>query len=80
MVTGVKVSVRLPPRLAEEIDSLVQAGLFSNRSDLIKEAIRHYLRELRKELTDEEKWRLKAVEDILKEDWESGEDSFWDSY
>jgi Arc/MetJ-type ribon-helix-helix transcriptional regulator len=80
VVTGVKVSVRLPPKLAEEIESLVKAGLFSNRSDLIKEAIRHYLRELRKELTDEEKWRLKAVEDILKEDWESEEDSFWDSY
>jgi Arc/MetJ-type ribon-helix-helix transcriptional regulator len=80
VVTGVKVSVRLPPKLAEEIDSLVKAGLFSNRSDLIKEAIRHYLMELKKELTDEEKWRLKAVEDVLKEDWESEEDSFWDSY
>ncbi|WP_048151182.1 ribbon-helix-helix domain-containing protein [Palaeococcus ferrophilus] len=80
MTTGVKVSVRLPPKLAEEIDSLVKEGLFSNRSDLIKEAIRYYIRELRKELTDEERWRLKAVEDVLKEDWESEEDSFWDSY
>lgn len=80
MTTGVKVSVRLPPKLAEEIDSLVKAGLFSNRSDLIKEAIRHYLRELRKELTEEERWRLKAVEEVLREDWESEEDSFWDSY
>ncbi|MDK2915041.1 MAG: hypothetical protein PWQ79_1956 [Thermococcaceae archaeon] len=79
MTTGVKVSVRLPPKLAEEIDSLVKAGLFSNRSDLIKEAIRHYLRELRKELTEEERWRLKAVEEVLREDWESEEDSFWDS-
>lgn len=79
MATSVKVSVRLPPRLAEEIDSLVKAGLFSNRSDLIKEAIRHYLRELRKELTEEERWMLKAVEDVLREDWESKEDSFWDS-
>ncbi|ASJ17055.1 CopG family transcriptional regulator [Thermococcus chitonophagus] len=81
MATTIKISVRLPPKIVEEIDRLVQNGVFSSRSDFIKEAVRHYLRELRKEeLTEEEKWVLNMVQPILAEDWNSKEDKFWDEY
>ncbi|MFA4662246.1 ribbon-helix-helix domain-containing protein [Pyrococcus kukulkanii] len=56
MATTIRISVRLPPKIVEEIDRLIQKGVFSNRSDFIKEAVRHYLRELRREgLTEEER-------------------------
>ncbi|MFA4647766.1 ribbon-helix-helix domain-containing protein [Pyrococcus kukulkanii] len=56
MATTVKISVRLPSKVVEEIDRLVQSGVFSNRSYSIKEAVRHYLREMRREeLTEEER-------------------------
>ncbi|NJE02081.1 ribbon-helix-helix protein, CopG family [Thermococcus sp. JdF3] len=80
MTAGVKVSVRLPPKLASEIDRLVEEGLFSNRSDFIKEAIRYYLRNVKESMEEDEKWVLAAVENVLREDWESEEDSFWDDY
>lgn len=81
MAVRVKVSVRLPPKLVGEIDKLVESGLFSNRSDFIKEAIRQYLRELkREELTKEERWVLGMVQPVVAEDWESEEDKFWDNY
>ncbi|WP_370519643.1 ribbon-helix-helix domain-containing protein [Thermococcus sp. JdF3] len=80
LTAGVKVSVRLPPKLASEIDRLVEEGLFSNRSDFIKEAIRYYLRNVKESMEEDEKWVLAAVENVLREDWESEEDSFWDDY
>jgi len=81
MVSTIKISARLPPKIVEEIDRLVQTGVFSNRSDFIKEAIRHYLRELKKEeLTEEERWVLNMVQPVLAEDWKSKEDEFWDDY
>ena len=81
MGSSIKVSARIPPKIVEEIDKLVQKGIFSNRSDFIKEAIRYYLRELKKEeLTEEERWVLHMVQPILAEDWESEEDEFWDNY
>ena len=81
MVSTIKISARLPPKIVEEIDRLVQTGVFSNRSDFIKEAIRHYLRELKKEeLTEEERWVLNMVQPVLAEDWKSKEDEFWDNY
>lgn len=81
MATTIKISARLPSKLVEEIDKLVQRGIFSNRSDFIKEAVRHYLRELKKEeLTEEELWVLNMVQPVLAEDWNSEEDKFWDNY
>lgn len=80
MIIGVKVFVRFFLKFVEEIDLFVKVGFFSNRSDLIKEVIWYYFREFRKEFMEEERWRLKVVEDVFKEDWESEEDSFWDFY
>ncbi|HHI01349.1 MAG TPA: ribbon-helix-helix protein, CopG family [Thermococcus litoralis] len=81
MSSSIKISARIPAKIVEEIDKLVQRGIFSNRSDFIKEAIRYYLRELKKEeLTEEERWVLHMVQPILAEDWESEEDKFWDNY
>jgi len=81
MATTVKISARLPSKIVEEIDRLVQSGVFSNRSDFIKEAVRHYLREMRREeLTEEERWVLNMVQPVLAEDWNSKEDEFWDDY
>ena len=81
MVSTIKISARLPPKIVEEIDRLVQTGVFNNRSDFIKEAIRHYLRELKKEeLTEEERWVLNMVQPVSAEDWKSKEDEFWDDY
>ncbi|MCD6189704.1 MAG: ribbon-helix-helix protein, CopG family, partial [Thermococcus sp.] len=79
MSSSIKISARIPAKIVEEIDKLVQRGIFSNRSDFIKEAVRYYLRELKKEeLTKEERWVLHMVQPILAEDWESEEDKFWD--
>jgi len=81
MSSSIKISARIPAKIVEEIDKLVQRGIFSNRSDFIKEAVRYYLRELKKEeLTKEEGWVLHMVQPILAEDWESEEDKFWDNY
>jgi Arc/MetJ-type ribon-helix-helix transcriptional regulator len=40
---GVTISLRLPKKLLEEIDSVVSEGMFQSRSDFIREAIRQYL-------------------------------------
>ena len=81
MATTVKISIRLPSKIVEEIDRLVQSGVFSNRSDFIKEAVRHYLKEMRREgLTEEGRWVLNMVQPVLAEDWNSKEDEFWDDY
>ena len=80
-MTTIKISTRLPEGLVREIDKMVGRGMFSNRSDFIKEAIRYYLRELKKEgITEEEQWVLRMTKPVLAEDWESEEDSFWDNY
>jgi len=84
MASTVKVSARLPSRVVQEIDRAVQKGVFSSRSDFLKEAVRHYLRELKKENfieeAEDEKWVLSAVQPILAEDWNSPEDDYWDDY
>nr|WP_240910823.1 hypothetical protein [Thermococcus sp. MAR1] len=54
--------------------------MFSNRSDFIKEAIRYYIRNVKERLREDELWILRAVEETLKEDWESESDRFWDDY
>ena len=81
MTNTIKISSRLPSKVVEEIDRLVEKGIFSNRSDFIKEAVRQYLRKLKKEeLTEEERWVLNMVQPVLGEDWNSKEDEFWDEY
>jgi len=43
MTTTVKVSARIPRGLAERMDRLIEEGLYSNRSEIIKEALRYFL-------------------------------------
>ncbi|NJE08496.1 ribbon-helix-helix protein, CopG family [Thermococcus sp. M39] len=84
MATTVKISARIPPALAKEMDKLIEAGIYSNRSEIIKEALREFL--LRKKYLktheDEEfiQLMLRAVEPILAEDWNSEADAHWDNY
>ncbi|NPA47882.1 MAG: ribbon-helix-helix protein, CopG family [Thermococci archaeon] len=84
MANTVKISARLPSKIVEEIDRAVQMGIFSNRSDFLKEAARYYLRELSKERfieeAEEEKWVLRVVQPTLAEDWDSPEDDYWNDY
>jgi len=40
---GVGISVKLPPSLLEQMDKLVEAGIFGNRSDVIREAVRQLI-------------------------------------
>ena len=82
MGTSVKITARIPPALAAEIDRLVNAGYYSNRSEVIKEALRDFLvrkRALIEEASDEEFIRLakRAIEPLLAEDWESEADEYW---
>ncbi len=83
MGTSVKVTARIPPALAAEIDRLVKAGYYSNRSEVIKEALRDFLvrkRALIEEASEEEFIRLAkgTSEPLLAEDWESEADEYWD--
>ncbi|ASJ07590.1 ribbon-helix-helix domain-containing protein [Thermococcus pacificus] len=83
MGTSVKITARIPPALVAEIDRLVNAGYYSNRSEVIKEALRDFLvrkRAIIEEAPDEEFIRLakRAIEPILAEDWESEADEYWD--
>jgi len=43
MTTAIKISARIPPALAKEMDKLIEAGIYSNRSEIIKEALREFL-------------------------------------
>ncbi|MCI4408303.1 MAG: ribbon-helix-helix protein, CopG family, partial [Thermofilum sp.] len=47
MNNGVTISFRLPKNLIEEIDKIVEQGLFQSRSDFVREAIRFYIIKLR---------------------------------
>ena len=38
------VTVKLPERLIADMDQLVKAGIYHNRSDAIREAVRELLR------------------------------------
>ncbi|NJE03814.1 ribbon-helix-helix domain-containing protein [Thermococcus sp. MV11] len=78
MATTVKVSARIPKGLAERMDRLIEEGFYSNRSEIIKEALRDFLLR-RMSIEDSEiKGYLRAVEEILREDWESEADEYWD--
>ncbi len=35
--------VRLPERLVEEVDKLVDKGLYSNKSDVVRDALRRFI-------------------------------------
>ncbi|RLF91962.1 CopG family transcriptional regulator [Thermococci archaeon] len=78
MATTVKVSARIPKGLVEKMDKLVEEGLYSSRSEIIKEALRDFL--LRRRVVEDFELigYLKSVEKILKEDWESEADEYWD--
>jgi len=78
MATTVKVSARIPKGLAERMDRLIEEGFYSNRSEIIKEALRDFLLRRRPVEDSEIKGYLRAVEEILREDWESEADEYWD--
>ena len=78
MATTVKVSARIPKGLAERMDRLVEEGLYSSRSEVIKDALRRFLLDERLDEELERRAYLKAVEKILREDWESDADEYWD--
>ncbi len=84
MTTTVKVSARIPPALAREMEKLIEAGIYSNKSEIIKDALREFLLKKRYLQTDKEeeyvKNMLRAVEPILAEDWNTGADAYWDEY
>jgi Arc/MetJ-type ribon-helix-helix transcriptional regulator len=40
---AVTISFRLPKKLIEEIDRIVEQGMFQSRSDFVRQAIRYYL-------------------------------------
>ncbi len=84
MVTTVKVSARIPPALAKEMEKLIEAGIYSNKSEIIKDALREFL--LKKKYIqvsaegDYVKNIMRAIEPILAEDWDSEADAHWDEY
>ena len=82
MTNTVKVSLRIPVGLAERMEKLIESGIYSNRSEIIKAALREYLLKEERKLEEESenRWILKTVEPILAEDWESEDDEFWDNY
>lgn len=79
-VKTVKVSVRLPEPLLREIDALVESGLYSNRSEVMKEALREFIRSQKRKMSRDDfiDLMLRAIEPLLAEDWNSEEDSYWD--
>ncbi len=60
----VKISVRLPKQQVEFIDQLVATGLYVNRSDFIRDAIRDFMPKALKKLNE---LRGNAFEMIRKE-------------
>ncbi|QDA32239.1 ribbon-helix-helix protein, CopG family [Thermococcus indicus] len=78
MATTVKVSARIPKGLAERMDRLIDEGIYSNRSEVIKEALRDFLLRRGPVGDLEIEGYLRAVEEVLKEDWESEADEYWD--
>ncbi|KUK00127.1 MAG: Uncharacterized protein XD43_0215 [Thermococcales archaeon 44_46] len=83
MATTVKVSARIPPALAKEMEKLIEAGIYSNKSEIIKDALREFLLKKKYLQADEREYirnMLKAMEPILAEDWESEADAQWDEY
>jgi len=83
MTTTIKISARIPSALAKEMDRLVEAGIYSNRSEIIKEALREFLMRKKYSKSGEDEYAelmLKAIEPILAEDWDSEADAHWDDY
>lgn len=50
-------TITLPPKLAEQVKSFVQAGWFPDLNTLIVEALRRYLETHRAELTERYIWQ-----------------------
>jgi Arc/MetJ-type ribon-helix-helix transcriptional regulator len=50
-------TINLPPRLAEQIQSYVQAGWFPDLNALVVEALRRYLETHQAELTERFVWQ-----------------------
>jgi len=65
----------------QELDALVEEGLYSNRSEVIKEALRDFVRRMKRDKEEEEfvKGMLKKLEPTLAEDWDRPEDEWWDT-
>ncbi|MGC9104785.1 MAG: ribbon-helix-helix domain-containing protein [Candidatus Methanodesulfokora sp.] len=83
MTTAIKISARIPPALAKEMDRLIEAGIYSSRSEIIKEALREFLLKKRYSKAGEDEYAelmLRAIEPILAKDWNSEADAHWDDY
>ena len=83
MTTAIKISARIPPALTKEMDKLIEAGIYSNRSEIIKEALREFLLKKKYSKAGEEEYAklmLRAIEPILAKDWNSKADAHWDDY
>ncbi|WP_461864100.1 ribbon-helix-helix domain-containing protein [Thermococcus sp.] len=83
MATGIKISARIPPALEREMSRLIEAGIYSNRSEIIKEALREFLLKRKYSKTGEDEYAelmLRAIEPILAKDWNSEADAHWDDY
>lgn len=51
------VTINLPPPLAEQVQSYIQAGWFPDLNELIVEALRRYLEAHQPELTEHFVWQ-----------------------
>ncbi|WP_297503111.1 ribbon-helix-helix domain-containing protein [Thermococcus sp.] len=83
MATGIKISARIPPALEREMNRLIEAGIYSNRSEIIKEALREFLLKRKYSKTGEDEYAelmLRAIEPILAKDWNSEADAHWNDY
>jgi Arc/MetJ-type ribon-helix-helix transcriptional regulator len=52
-----KTTITLPPKLAQQVRSLVEAGWFPDLDALVVEAVRRYLESHRVELTEHYIWQ-----------------------
>jgi Arc/MetJ-type ribon-helix-helix transcriptional regulator len=56
------VPTKFPKKLVEDMDEIVEEGWYANRSELVRDAVRERLREMKSE----------RLEDAVKEDVEWG--------
>lgn len=58
------VPTKFPKRMVEEMDEIVEGGWYANRSELVRDAVRQKLREM----------KAQQLEDAIKEDVKWGLD------
>jgi len=48
-VKSIVMSIKMPLSLVEEIDKMVERGLYQNRSDFVREAVRRLITEYKRQ-------------------------------